>query len=214
MIPNKVLIKNLECCKYESCKECPRYDPHTLTCNKYDLFTDIIDAFNRLKQRNNKYHNKIQAQKGELTRLYKQISELKAEIERLKSCNNVCVEAMGEQEIELTRLYKQVAEQKAKLKKLNERVLRTESLLDGARYEYNCLIASVSNKEKDQAWINGYYLGWNQAITRFAKELKEKLIWQFSTASYKKLCKYINVIGNELIKTKERIKAYEKDTTR
>ena len=65
-----------ECCYCNSVEECG---------NKRVLTASVLDLINHLKTKCNKYLNKVQAQKGELTRLYKQNVEYKAEIERLKA---------------------------------------------------------------------------------------------------------------------------------
>ena len=64
-----------ECCYCNSVEECG---------NKRVLTASVLELINHLKTKCNKYLNKVQAQKGELARLYKQNAEYKAEIERLK----------------------------------------------------------------------------------------------------------------------------------
>ena len=82
---NKV-IQALECIsgKEVYCEDCSysalyRYNFYMKRCAK-----DAIDLINHLKTKCNKYLNKVQAQKGELARLYKQNAEYKAEIDAMR----------------------------------------------------------------------------------------------------------------------------------
>ena len=84
------IIKGLECCITENgddCEHCPYGDVHYVCgsggcCNK--LHKDTLDLINRLKRESKGYRNKVQSQKGELARLYKQNAEQQTEIERYK----------------------------------------------------------------------------------------------------------------------------------
>ena len=70
-----------ECCYCNSVEECG---------NKRVLTASVLELINHLKTKCNKYLNKVQAQKGELARLYKQNAEYKAEFERMQG-NIMCV---------------------------------------------------------------------------------------------------------------------------
>ncbi len=84
---DKEIIKALECCVSDTssaaCNGCPFNENDICDKEANALEKYALDLINRLKGESNKYRTQSQAQKGELTRLYKQVTEQKAEIERL-----------------------------------------------------------------------------------------------------------------------------------
>lgn len=81
MTDNEV-IRALECCLAETeCDKCPLCggDAYAESCPTR-LLRLCANLIFRLKGESKKYRNKAQTQKGELTRLYTQVTEQKAEI--------------------------------------------------------------------------------------------------------------------------------------
>lgn len=80
----KETLRALECCaNQENCDGCPYDDLGGIDRCLYTLLSDVLAFVDRLKIERNKYKNKAQAQKGELARLNKQVTEQKAEIDGL-----------------------------------------------------------------------------------------------------------------------------------
>lgn len=50
-----------------------------------DFSKSVLDLINRQKIESNKYRNRVQSQKGEITRLHKKVAELTAELEEQKA---------------------------------------------------------------------------------------------------------------------------------
>lgn len=81
------IIKALECCatSESKCDECPYYPDACLTDDYENIFLkDVIDLINRTKGESNKYRNKYQAVKEEVSRLYDTVHCQKEEIARRK----------------------------------------------------------------------------------------------------------------------------------
>ena len=54
-------------------------------CVPPEIASGILDLINRQKIESNKYRNRVQSQKGEITRLHKKVAELTAELEEQKA---------------------------------------------------------------------------------------------------------------------------------
>lgn len=54
-------------------------------CVPPEIASGILDLINRQKIESNKYRNRVQSQKGEITRLHKKVAELTAEMEEQKA---------------------------------------------------------------------------------------------------------------------------------
>ena len=90
MTVNKI-IKALECCKKAKINQdcmvlkCPFSTEYGCNIGLENLRNEALDLINRKKIESNKYRNRVQSQKGEITRLHKKVAELTAELEEQKA---------------------------------------------------------------------------------------------------------------------------------
>ena len=143
---DKEIIKALQICTSEhlGCEDdCP-FNTSEL-CGKDGLQTQrsALDLINHLKTKCNKYLNKVQAQKGELARLYKQNAEYKAEFERMQG-NIMCVMSAN------ARLINQVDKAKTEaIKSFAERLKDVPSLIIAGQKHYVIVESYFDNLVKE-----------------------------------------------------------------
>ena len=99
------IIKALECCIHDriGCEKCPLFGDGSPNCWEA-IRKNTLDLINRLKRESNKYRNKVQAQKGELTRVYKENDVLKT------NCDSMCLSMPNMAKAERAEAIKEFAE--------------------------------------------------------------------------------------------------------
>jgi chromosome segregation ATPase len=171
---DKEIIKALECCMYCNCKECPCYVKEIDRCKEIDE-KEIFNLINRLKGESNKYRNQSQAQKAELTRLYKQVTEQKAEIERL---NDLFDSAQDNNFIAmhlLLKMRKKFNRQKVELDKKDTEIDILIRKKESLRDEISELKAEIERlqKENDELRINSVTKSELERLNNLVKEMTE-----------------------------------------
>ena len=116
-------------------------------CVPPEIASGILDLVNRQKIESNKYRNRVQSQKGEITRLHKKVAELtaeleeqKAEIERLREEKQEIKDNFDCQQTVYLDLSKIIKEQADELKTAKSEAIKefAERLKDEMRLEDDC----------------------------------------------------------------------------
>lgn len=81
------IIKSMQCVigKEMLCSECTYQKVLPFPSCRMMCAKNALDLVNRQKIESNKYRNRVQSQKGEITRLHKKVEELTAELEEQKA---------------------------------------------------------------------------------------------------------------------------------
>ena len=130
-----------------------------------DDFLATVDLINRIKGESNKYRNVSQAQKGELTRLYKQVTEQKAELSKKDTEIDILIRKKND-------AYDEIAELKAEVERLQKIIV---GFMDEAGTWSNKYDVDISNILKLPLLAKEDFNIKNKIKTEAIKEFAEKL---------------------------------------